>query len=90
MSNYKINVVDLVDEMLHRTDCMVYMLEALRSEINAFPELTGHEKVFFQSLEKCLNTVELLNYGNLEKLQVDAKCINAEQELTQREQIQVA
>lgn len=79
MSNYEINAVDLVDEMLHRTDSMVYMLDALRKEINLLPEITKLNECYFGTLMKCLNTAELLNYSNLEKLQGDEKRLNAEQ-----------
>ena len=71
---YKANLEDFSGEMLERLESMQYALDCLRSEINLLPELTGCDKVFFASLNKCLNMVELISYDNI------AKCKKAVEE----------
>lgn len=79
MTKYIPSAEDIVGEMIERSESMVYMLEALRKEINLLPELTGlNDEVFYSSLLKCLNTVELIAYSNLEKLQRDEGIINTQ------------
>ena len=70
---YKTNLEDFSGEMLERLESMHYALDCLRSEINLLPDLTGCNKVVFNSINKCINMAELISYDNIEKKQEYSK-----------------
>ncbi|WP_312308273.1 hypothetical protein [Acinetobacter variabilis] len=72
------DLADIYSEMLERAESVGYMIETLREEINLLPSLTGSDKVYFQSITRCLTVLEQLSYDNMQRLVRDEERLNQE------------
>lgn len=67
------DLADAYSEMLERSESIGYMIETLREEINLLPSLTGSDKVYFQSITRCLAVLEQLSYDNMQRMASSAE-----------------
>lgn len=74
------DLADIYSEMLERAESIGYMVETIREEINHLPSITGLDKVYFQSITRCLGVIEQLSYNNMQKLAQDEERLSAEWE----------
>lgn len=70
----------ICSEMLERAESVGYMIEALREEIDTLHSLTGLDKVYFQSITRCLNVLEQLSYDNMQRLVRDEERFDQERQ----------
>lgn len=67
------DLADAYSEMLERAESVGYMIETLREEISLLPSLTGSDKVYFQSITRCLTVLEQLSYDNMQRMASSAE-----------------